>query len=118
MRLFRCSNDRGYFAVTEKCIDFCQDDLSDDDIMLLDTGEVVYLWVGPTSTEIEIKLAFKSAQVYIQHLKIKQSTKPRKLLLTTKGKEPVPFIKCFHAWSKHKSPPNNLEKKIILKQKE
>ena len=24
MRLFRCSNDRGYFAVTEKCIDFCQ----------------------------------------------------------------------------------------------
>lgn len=24
MRLFRCSNYRGYFAVTEKCIDFCQ----------------------------------------------------------------------------------------------
>jgi hypothetical protein len=24
MRLFRCSNDRGYFAITEKCIDFCQ----------------------------------------------------------------------------------------------
>lgn len=24
MRLFRCSNDRGYFSVTEKCIDFCQ----------------------------------------------------------------------------------------------
>jgi len=118
MRLFRCSNDRGYFAVTEKCIDFCQDDLSDDDIMLLDTGDVVYLWVGPTSTEIEIKLAFKSAQVYIQHLKIKQPTKPRKLLLTTKGKEPAPFIKCFHAWSKHKQPPNNLEKKIILKSKE
>ncbi len=35
MRLFRCSNDKGYFAVTEKCIDFCQDDLSDDDIMIL-----------------------------------------------------------------------------------
>lgn len=65
MRLFRCSNDRGYFAVTEKCIDFCQDDLADDDIMILDTGEIVFLWIGPTSTDIEIKLAFKSAQVIL-----------------------------------------------------
>ncbi len=63
MRLFRCSNDRGYFAVTEKCIDFCQDELADDDIMILDTGVVVFLWIGPTSTEIEVKLGFKSAQV-------------------------------------------------------
>lgn len=68
MRLFRCSNDRGYFAVTEKCIDFCQEDLSDDDIMILDNGEFVYLWIGPTSTEIEVKLAFKSAQVRLLFL--------------------------------------------------
>ena len=24
VRLFRCSNDRGFFAVSEKCSDFCQ----------------------------------------------------------------------------------------------
>ena len=23
-RLFRCSNEKGYFAVSEKCSDFCQ----------------------------------------------------------------------------------------------
>ena len=23
-RLFRCSNDKGFFAVSEKCSDFCQ----------------------------------------------------------------------------------------------
>ena len=23
-RLFRCSNEKGYFAVSEKCADFCQ----------------------------------------------------------------------------------------------
>uniref|UniRef100_A0A8D1BAI0 Protein flightless-1 homolog n=1 Tax=Sus scrofa TaxID=9823 RepID=A0A8D1BAI0_PIG len=40
-RLFRCSNEKGYFAVTEKCSDFCQDDLADDDIMLLDNGQEV-----------------------------------------------------------------------------
>jgi hypothetical protein len=27
--------------VTEKCSDFCQDDLADDDIMLLDNGQEV-----------------------------------------------------------------------------
>ena len=31
----------GYFTVSEKCSDFCQDDLADDDIMILDTGEQV-----------------------------------------------------------------------------
>ena len=27
--------------MSEKCSDFCQDDLADDDIMILDTGEQV-----------------------------------------------------------------------------
>ncbi|KAI4822803.1 hypothetical protein KUCAC02_008330 [Chaenocephalus aceratus] len=40
-RLFRCSNEKGYFSVSEKCSDFCQDDLADDDIMLLDNGKEV-----------------------------------------------------------------------------
>lgn len=40
-RLFRCSNEKGYFTVAEKCSDFCQDDLCDDDIMILDNGEQV-----------------------------------------------------------------------------
>ena len=40
-RLFRCSNEKGFFAVTEKCADFCQDDLPDEDIMIMDSGEEV-----------------------------------------------------------------------------
>lgn len=41
----RCSNEKGYFSVSEKCSDFCQDDLADDDIMLLDNGrEVTLIW--------------------------------------------------------------------------
>ena len=41
VRLFRCSNEKGFFSVSEKCTDFCQDDLADDDIMILDSGEAV-----------------------------------------------------------------------------
>jgi hypothetical protein len=40
-----------------------QDDLADDDIMLLDNGEQVFLWLGAKCSEVEIKLAYKSAQV-------------------------------------------------------
>nr|CAD7425695.1 unnamed protein product [Timema monikensis] len=61
-RLFRCSNEKGYFTVSEKCSDFCQDDLADDDIMILDNGEQVFLWLGARCSEVEIKLAYKSAQ--------------------------------------------------------
>lgn len=49
----RCSNEKGYFSVSEKCSDFCQDDLADDDIMLLDNGREVsqgrevFLCLGP-----------------------------------------------------------------------
>ncbi|XP_063216475.1 protein flightless-1 [Bacillus rossius redtenbacheri] len=104
-RLFRCSNDKGYFTVSEKCSDFCQDDLADDDIMILDNGEQVFLWLGARCSEVEIKLAYKSAQVYIQHLRAKQPERPRKLFLTLKNKESRRFTKCFHGWGPHKKPP-------------
>ncbi|XP_015604382.1 protein flightless-1 [Cephus cinctus] len=104
-RLFRCSNNKGYFTISEKCTDFCQDDLADDDIMILDNGEQVFLWLGSRCSEVEIKLAYKSAQVYIQHLRVKQPERPRKLCLTAKGKESRRFTKCFHGWGLHKRPP-------------
>lgn len=103
-RLFRCTNERGYFAVSEKCSDFCQDELDDDDIMILDNGEQVFLWLGSRSSEVEIKLAYKSVQVYIQHMRVKQPDRPRKLFLTVKGKESRRFKKCFHGWCVRKTP--------------
>ncbi|CAG2160446.1 unnamed protein product [Oppiella nova] len=102
-RLFRCSNEKGYFAVSEKCSDFCQDDLIDEDIMVLDNGTQVFIWLGSRCSEVEVKLAYKSAQVYTQNMRIKQTDRPRTLMLTMKGKETRKFTKCFHAWSQHKS---------------
>ncbi|OXB68769.1 hypothetical protein ASZ78_002184 [Callipepla squamata] len=104
-RLFRCSNEKGYFAVSEKCSDFCQDDLADDDIMLLDNGQEVYMWVGTQTSQVEIKLSLKACQVYIQHMRSKDPTRPRKLRLVRKGNEPWPFTRCFHAWSVFRKPP-------------
>ncbi|KAK3858495.1 hypothetical protein Pcinc_035323 [Petrolisthes cinctipes] len=102
-RLFRCSNEKGYFAVSEKCSDFCQDDLADDDTMILDDGIQVFLWLGSKASDVEIKLALKSAQVYVQNLRVKQPDLPRKLLCTFKGKESKRFSRCFHGWGEFKT---------------
>ncbi|XP_068454932.1 protein flightless-1 homolog [Clinocottus analis] len=102
-RLFRCSNEKGYFSVSEKCSDFCQDDLADDDIMLLDNGKEVYMWVGTQTSQVEIKLSLKACQVYIQHMRSKDTEHPRKLRLVRKGNEPHCFSRCFHAWGAFKT---------------
>ncbi|CAI5446386.1 unnamed protein product [Caenorhabditis angaria] len=101
-RLFRCTNEKGYFAVSEKTVDFCQDDLDDDDIMILDNGDAIFLWIGARSSEIEAKLAYKAATVFQAHQKMKQTDRPRKLMLVLRGRESQRFRKCFHAWGKHK----------------
>lgn len=97
-RLFRCSNEKGYFSVSEKCADFCQDDLADDDIMILDNGDIVYMWVGGQTSQVEVKLGLKTCSVYIQHLKSKGIK--RRLRLVRKGNEGKEFTECFHAWGK------------------
>ncbi|VDL66510.1 unnamed protein product [Nippostrongylus brasiliensis] len=103
-RLFRCTNEKGYFAVSEKTVDFCQDDLDDDDIMILDNGDLVFLWLGTRASEVEVKLAYKAATVYVAHLRMRQTDRPRTLKLAIKGKESKRFKKCFHAWGRHKVP--------------
>ncbi|CAI4229081.1 unnamed protein product [Auanema sp. JU1783] len=103
-RLFRCTNEKGYFAVSEKTVDFCQDDLDDDDIMILDNGDIVFLWIGSRASEVEVKLAYKAATVYVAHLRMRQTERARTLKLSIKGKETKRFTKCFHAWGKHKVP--------------
>ncbi|MCP9259008.1 Gelsolin [Dirofilaria immitis] len=77
---------------------YLEDDLDDDDIMILDNGDLVFLWLGYHASEVEVKLAYKAAQVYVAHLKIKEPERPRKLVLSLKGRESRRFTKCFHAW--------------------
>ena len=40
-----------------------QGDLSEEDVMLLDNGKQVFVWFGKAASEVEKKLAVKSAQV-------------------------------------------------------
>lgn len=49
-RLFECSNKTGRFVVLE-ITDFTQDDLSESDVMLLDTWDQVWLGLEALSFE-------------------------------------------------------------------
>jgi len=78
--------------------------LENEDVMIVDTGEFVFLWLGSKASEVEAKLAYKAAQVYCGHMQMKQPERPRKLMLSIKEKESTRFTRVFHGWGKHKVP--------------
>lgn len=62
-RLFHCAiRSNGKFKV-EEISNFEQDDLDPDDIMVLDGGDEVYVWVGNGSTEEEKEQSSEMARV-------------------------------------------------------
>ncbi|VDP66454.1 unnamed protein product, partial [Schistosoma mattheei] len=103
-RLFRLSNEQGYFCASEKCADFCQDDLAPDDVMLLDTGSQIYLWWSKRTSDVEQKLSLQAAKLYQSHLRQMQPERPRQLKLTVKNAEPHLFRQCFHGWGPYREP--------------
>lgn len=42
---------------------YLQEDLSEDDVMILDNGTTLFVWFGKNASEMEKKLSMKSAQV-------------------------------------------------------
>uniref|UniRef100_A0A4W5LRZ0 Advillin n=1 Tax=Hucho hucho TaxID=62062 RepID=A0A4W5LRZ0_9TELE len=99
-RLFECSNKTGRFIVTE-VTQFTQDDLSEDDVMLLDTWDQVFLWVGNEANEVERKEAVVTSQEYLRtHPGSRDPDTP--ILLIKQGYEPSTFTGWFTAWDPSK----------------
>ncbi|KAF5908597.1 adseverin-like [Clarias magur] len=64
-RLFACSNKTGRFIIEEVPGEFTQDDLAEDDVMLLDVWDQVFIWIGADANEVERTESVKSAKAYI-----------------------------------------------------
>ncbi|KAM4588601.1 advillin [Odontesthes bonariensis] len=95
-RLFECSNKTGRFIVTE-VTQFTQDDLSVDDVMLLDTWDQVILWIGKEANEVERKEAVVTSQEYLRtHPGDRDPETP--IVLIKQGFEPPTFTGWFVAW--------------------
>lgn len=99
-RLFECSNKTGRFVVSE-VTQFTQDDLSEDDVMLLDTWDQVFLWVGNQANEEERKESVLTCQEYLRtHPGSRDPDTP--ILLVKQGFEPPTFTGWFMAWDPSK----------------
>ncbi|KAM4534393.1 villin-1 isoform 1-T1 [Odontesthes bonariensis] len=98
-RLFECSNQTGRFKITE-LYDFAQSDLDEEDVMLLDTWEELFLWVGNSANEYETKEAWNSAQEYLStHPAGRDPDTP--VIFIKQGHEPLTFTGWFNAWDPH-----------------
>ncbi|KAK2523963.1 Vill [Columba livia] len=99
-RLFECSNQTGRFIMTE-VVGFCQEDLDEDDVMLLDTWEEIFLWIGKASNTYEKNEAIASAKEYLKtHPAGRDLATP--IILVKQGYEPLNFTGWFNAWDPYK----------------
>ncbi|XP_069087021.1 advillin [Pleurodeles waltl] len=99
-RLFECSNKTGRFIVSEVS-NFTQDDLNETDVMLLDTWDQIFLWIGLEANDIEKKEAMMTAQEYLRtHPSGRDIDTP--ILILKQGFEPPTFTGWFLAWDPQK----------------
>ncbi|XP_038611701.1 villin-like protein isoform X2 [Tachyglossus aculeatus] len=99
-RLFECSNQTGRFIMTEM-VNFCQEDLDEGDVMLLDTWEEIFLWIGKASNTYERNESLTSAQEYLKtHPAGRDPATP--IITVKQGHEPLTFSGWFIAWDPYK----------------
>lgn len=78
-RLFHATLTSGGKAKLEEIIDFKQDDLVEEDVMVLDALSTIYIWVGKDAEDDEKEGALKSVSVSFFKTNIHKQT----LILTT-----------------------------------
>uniref|UniRef100_A0A667ZU83 Scinderin n=1 Tax=Myripristis murdjan TaxID=586833 RepID=A0A667ZU83_9TELE len=96
-RLFGCSNKTGRFIIEEVPGEFTQDDLAEDDVMLLDTWDQVFVWIGKDANEVERSESVKSAKQYIDSDPGGRD-KLTPVVIVKQGHEPPTFTGWFLAW--------------------
>uniref|UniRef100_A0A674PCZ0 Villin like n=1 Tax=Takifugu rubripes TaxID=31033 RepID=A0A674PCZ0_TAKRU len=99
-RLFECSNQTGHFRITE-VYDFAQSDLDEEDVMLLDTWEEIFLWVGNFANKKETKEAWINAQEYLR-MHPAGRDRDTAIIFIKQGYEPPTFTGWFSSWDPHK----------------
>ncbi|XP_015979412.2 villin-like protein isoform X3 [Rousettus aegyptiacus] len=98
-RLFECSSPVGQLVLTE-VVFFSQDDLDKYDIMLLDTWQEIFLWLGEAASE-QKKDAVAWGREYLKtHPAGRSQATP--IVLVKQGHEPPTFTGWFFTWDPYK----------------
>lgn len=97
VRLYECTNASGNFRC-EEIADFTQDDLDEDDVMLLDAGSEVYLWIGKGSNKQEQQESIVAALNYLKTDPTGSRDPHTPIIKVKQGFEPPTFTGWFLAW--------------------
>uniref|UniRef100_A0A8C7E623 Scinderin n=1 Tax=Naja naja TaxID=35670 RepID=A0A8C7E623_NAJNA len=100
-RLYGCSNKTGRFIIEEVPGEFTQEDLAEDDVMLLDTWDQVFVWIGKDANETERVESVKSAKNYIE-TDPSGRDKGTPVVIVKQGFEPPTFTGWFLGWDYNK----------------
>ncbi|XP_061097658.1 scinderin like b [Conger conger] len=95
-RLFGCSNKTGRLIAEEVPGDFTQSDLATDDVMLMDSWDQIFLWIGNEANEAEKTGAPKIAKEYVGSDPSGRKDMP--IVTIKQGFEPPTFTGWFQAW--------------------
>ncbi|XP_076978784.1 scinderin isoform X1 [Tamandua tetradactyla] len=96
-RLFGCSNKTGRFVIEEVPGEFTQEDLAEDDVMLLDAWEQIFIWIGKDANDVERTESLKSAKMYLE-TDPSGRDKRTPIVIVKQGHEPPTFTGWFLAW--------------------
>ncbi|XP_061538819.1 gelsolin-like [Phycodurus eques] len=95
-RLFGCSNASGRLTVEEVPGELDQLDLETDDVMILDTCQQVFIWIGKDANESEKSGVARIAQEYLETDPSGRKGVP--ITTIKQGEEPPSFTGWFLAW--------------------
>uniref|UniRef100_A0A4W5RSG0 Gelsolin n=1 Tax=Hucho hucho TaxID=62062 RepID=A0A4W5RSG0_9TELE len=96
-RLFACSNKTGNFIIEEVPGEMTQEDLATDDVMILDTWDQVFVWIGNEAHEEEKTEAMASAVRYIETDPANRDRRTP-IVKIKQGFEPPTFTGWFLGW--------------------
>lgn len=95
-RLFQCSNATGVFKA-EEIMNFTQNDLVSEDVMMLDAHDSIFIWIGKDSNKDERD---KAVQMVMEYLATDPSNRDDNttILKVKQGYEPPTFTGFFGVW--------------------
>lgn len=72
--------------------------MMNDDIMILDAYQTIYVWIGNKSNDFEKRGAYNSAQKYLDNIRDERDKDQVQIVEVEAGKEPPAFTVHFSDW--------------------
>ena len=97
-RLFHCVELKSGNVSAREMFNFTKKDLVTDDIMILDSGDEVYVWVGAKANDNEKQKSLEMAKKYLDKDPTERDQTNSLILTIKEGQEPSSFTCIFPSW--------------------